>query len=205
MLPDSVLSTETLEALFCFPRNVPRAPLIDYEYGGAAIQDASQGLRYQVWKGEYLENAIVLSAPVVPAFNALAIANVDTFGFTFDQNMQPFFCYELVNGNAFFRWFDGTVPGFVTTQLPPGTRTPRCCLDDNRRQQIGVSDIILAYCRDEALYFRAQRERFEDEHLLHESIGAARLIQIGMNKVLRFQFQLSSLPTTLGDSPADSP
>lgn len=205
MLPDSVLSTEVLSAQFCYPRNIPRAALVDYEYGGVAIQDPSEGLRFQVWRGDYLENGIVLSAPTVPAFNALAVANVDTFGFTFDQNMQPFFCYELSNGNAFFRWFDGTVPGFVTIQLPDGSRSPRCCVDDNRRTQIGVSDIILAYCRDEALYFRAQRERFEDEHELTTEIGPARLLQIGLNKVNRFQFHLSALPPGL-DSPAfDSP
>lgn len=193
MIPGSVLSTEVVSAQFAYPRNVPRALLVDYEYGGVAISDPSQGLRFQVWKGEYLESNIVLSAQTVPAFNALEVENVATFGFTFDQNMTPFFCYELENGNCFYRWFDSTVPGFVTTQLANGSRSPRCCLDDNRRLQIPVSDIILAYCRGTSLYFRAQRERYLTEHELADDIGSSRILQIGMNKKLRLQFQMSSV------------
>ena len=194
MIPQSVLSTDPVPAQFAYPRNVPRALLVDYEYGGVAINDASQGLRFQVWKGEYIEGNIVLSAQTVAPFNALAIANVATFGFTFDQNMAPFFCYELEDGSCAFRWFDSTVPGFVTTALPNGSRSPRCCLDDNRALQIPVSDIILAYCRDTSLYFRAQRERYETEHELTDTIGASRLLQMGMNKQLRMQFQMSGSP-----------
>ena len=44
MLPQEVLSSEPVPAQFRYPRNVPRAPLIDYEYGGLALQDASRGI-----------------------------------------------------------------------------------------------------------------------------------------------------------------
>lgn len=200
MLPQEVLSTEPVPAQFLFPRNVPRAPLIDYEYGGIALQDASRGLRYQVWKGEYIDEAIVLSAPEVLAAPLLAVANVVEFGFTFDQNMNPFVCYELANGDAKFYWFDSTVPGFVTTTLPAGSSSPRCALDDNRPLQIPVSDIILAYVREGSLYFRAQRDRYLVEYELTNEIGESRLLQVGMNAQLRFQFQMSTTPAQ-----ADSP
>lgn len=191
MLPQEVLSSELVDGPFEYPRNVPRAPLIDYEYGGVAIQDPTLGLMFQVWKGEYTEGAIMLSAQNVAPFAVVTAANVVDFGFTFDQNMQPFVAYELANGTVFFRWFDGTVPGFVTTQLPAGSACPRCTLDDKRLSQTAASDIILAYVRAGSLFFRAQRDRYEDEYTLSTEIGASRLLQIGMNRRLRMQFQLS--------------
>lgn len=203
MLPQEVLSTEPVPAQFRYPRNVPRAPLIDYEYGGVALNDATKGLRYQVWKGEYIDEQIVLSAPEVPAFALLDLPNVSEFGFTFDQNMNPFVAYELTTGEARFYWFDSTIPGFTTTTLPAGSMSPRCALDDNRALQIPVSDIILAYVREGSLYFRAQRDRYLVEYLLSSSIGDSRLLQVGLSEQLRFQFQLSSTPEQL-DSPGEA-
>lgn len=202
MLPDQVLSTEALPGQFIFPRNAPVQPLVSYEYGGIALNDGTSGLRHQVWKGEYLEGAIVLSAPSVAPAAILTLEDVIAFQFTFDRNMNPFVTYELDGSDgAFYYWFDSTVPGFVTSELPDGSRTPRCAHDDNRDLQSTASDIILAYCRGTSLYFRAQRERYLTEHLLSAEIGASSLIQIGMNDVLRFQFQLSSIAPAPGDSP----
>lgn len=200
MIPEERLSSEVVAAQFMYPRNIPRVDLVDYEYGGVDIQDASQGLRFQVWKGEYVGNVIYLSAPTVPAIPYLTIANVATFGFTFDQNMQPFICYELASGACRYRWFDPNVSGFVTSNLPDGSRSPRCCLDDNRGPQVPVSDILLSYCRSSSLYFRAQRERYQDEHLLTAQVGESRLLQMGMNKALRMQFLMSTTGAELEGS-----
>lgn len=197
MLPQNVLSTDPVPAQFRYPRNVPRAALIDYEYGGVALQDASKGLRYQVWKCEYLDEQVILSAPEVLPFTLLTVPNITELAFTFDQNMNPFVCYELANGDAKFYWFDSTIPGFTTTTLPSGSLSPRCALDDNRPLQIPISDIILAYVRSGSLYFRAQRDRYLVEYELSDLIGGSRLLQIGMNAQLRMQFLMSSTPEQL--------
>lgn len=199
MLPDSVLSTEPIPAQFAFPRNIPKRPLIDYEYGGRAIGDASEGLQVKVWKGEYIDGDVIFSADGVAPTVVVSIAEpVHDISIAFDQSMRPFVLWELEDGRCFFRWFDPTVPGFVITQLPADSFTPRCCIDDTRftLSQMGQSDIILAYCRtvgeNSNLYFRAERERYQTEHLLLEGAGPGGLIAIGMNRVLRMQFQLST-------------
>lgn len=197
MLPQDILSSTPVPAQFRYPRNVPRAALVDYEYGGRALQDASRGLRYQVWKGEYIDEQVVLSAPEVPAAALLSIPNIVEFGFTFDQNMNPFVAYELASGECKFYWFDSTIPGFTTTTLPAGSTSPRCALDDNRALQIPISDIILAYVREGSLYIRAQRDRYLTEYELSDEIGGSRLLQVGLSEQLRFQFQLSSTPEQL--------
>lgn len=190
MLPDHVLSTQAIPAQFRFPRNIPKRPLIAYEYGGVALDDSSQGLRVKVWKGEYIDGQIILSADGVAPTAVLNVANVADFDFTFDQNMRVAIAYELVGGGSRFYWFDNTVPGYVTLDLGSAV-TPRCAMDDNRDSQTSRSDIILAYIRNGTLYFREQRDRYTVEYELLAQAGPA-LIQIGMNRIWRFQFQLSS-------------
>ncbi len=189
MIPDDVLSTTAVPGAFLFPRNIPRTPLVEYEYGGLDIQDGTRGLRVKVWKGEYIGSDIVLSAEGVPPTTVLTVAGVDNFQFTFDRNMNPFVTYQLTNGTARFYWFDSLVSGFVTTTLPNGTVTPMCTHDDNRDLETNTSDIILTYCRGGNLYYREQRERYQTEHLLQTG-GANGLIQVGLNRFLRFQWQL---------------
>jgi len=192
MLPDEVLSSQVIAAQFRFPRNIPKRPLIDYEYGGAALQDASRGLRDRVWKGEVIGEDVILSAQGVAPETVLTVEGIADFGFTFDQNMNVFVTYRTEAGGCFYYWFDSLVSGYVTTQLPVGSITPRCAIDDNRTLQVSVSDIILAYVRAGTLYFRAQRDRYLVEYNLAGSIGPGGLIQVGMNEALRFQFLLSS-------------
>jgi hypothetical protein len=196
MLPDEVLSSQTIAAQFLFPRNIPRQALIDYEYGGVAINDGTRGLRVKVWKGEYIEEQIVLSATGVAPTPIITVPGLRDFQFTFDRNMNPFICYELEDGSTpRFYWFDTVPSAFITTILPSGSVTPRCAHDDNRDLQSAAADIILAYCRGGNLYFRAQRERYLEEHLLSDEAGESGLVQVGMNNVWRFQFQLSTAST----------
>jgi hypothetical protein len=190
MIPDDVLSTEVISAGFLFPRNTPRRPLVDYEYGGVDIQDGTRGLRVKVWKGEYIDGQIVLSAEGVAPVAVLTVAGVEEFQFTFDRNMNVFVAYQLSSGACRFYWFDSLVSNFVTTNLPSGTITPRCAHDDNRDLEVNTSDIILSYARNSNLYYREQRERYQTEHLLAEGVAPNGLVQIGLNRVLRFQFQL---------------
>jgi hypothetical protein len=198
MLPDQVLSTRAVPASFLAPRNRKKEPLEDWERGGVAIQDPTQGLQVYHWRGRYIDGAIVLDVPgVVEPVSVLEIADVTEFQFTFDQNMQPAIAYVVNDQTAHWYWFDTTVPGFVTDQLPEGSITPRCTLDDKRDAagtRAAVSDIILTYLRDGVLYFRAQRERYEDEHELETDLEGYELGQFGMNRGLRLQWQLVRRP-----------
>lgn len=188
MLPDSVLSTEVISANFLFPRNIPKRALFDYEMGGVAIEDGSLGLLQKVWYGHIEGDDVVLEAPGVPPTVVLTVAGIKEFGFTFDQQMRLFVCYELESGASRYYWFDTVANAYTTTTLPDGSVSPRCSIDDKRALQSSASDIILAYVRAGKLYFRAQRERYLIEHELEDSVGASRLIQVGMNIKNRFQF-----------------
>jgi hypothetical protein len=186
MMPDNVLSTLAIEGQFLSPRNITPAPLIDYERGGVALNDGSQGLDLKDWRGRYIDGDFVLDATGVEPTVVHSVIGVTEFGFTFDQNMRVFIAYVDGSGSHFY-WYDSLIPGHTTTALPAGTITPKCSMDDKRGSQLLVNDIILAYVRNGNLYSRQQRDRYETEYLLQESVSGG-LIQIGMNDKLRFQF-----------------
>jgi hypothetical protein len=196
-IPQHTLSSQVKQAAFLAPRQLRTATdlLLDYEQGGVALNDASQGLQVQKWTGTYDTFGVNLQGDNMGSpVQVLAVTNLRTFGFTFDQQMRPFVAYETVAGNAFFYWFDTLANAFVTTQLPAGSRQPRCSLDDKRQLQQSRSDIVLAYTRGNALYFRQQRDRYGIEYQLTNALDQQLLTQVGMNIVNRFQFQLTPPP-----------
>lgn len=194
MMPNNVLSSRTIEAPFLAPRDLRTRRDTDYEQGGIAIQDASQGMQVQTWRGRIVGNDIVLDAPSVAETTVLTIADgIQDFAFTFDQNMNLFITYlTQENVGAYFYWFDSLISGYRTTLLDEVTNAPRCSLDDKRALETTSSDIILAYIRDDSLMMRVQRDRYNIEYNLLADFGDSRLVQIGMNTKNRFQFQVGS-------------
>lgn len=192
-LPDDVLSTTAEPTRFFGARAGATSNTIDYEDGGIAINDPSQGLLYQRWRARLfrsgeIDSAVWLDAPDVPEFEWLTVPGMTEISFSFDANMRPAVTY-VANGAAFLNWFD-SVPGqYVTTPLAADVTTPRVSLDDKRfiaSEGYQLSDVILAYVRAGNLYYRQQRDRYGIERLLAE--GVTPLIKIGMSRGLRFQF-----------------
>lgn len=202
MLPDKQLSSEYVPGVMLPPDDEPRRPLHDYEMGGVALQDPSQGLLVQSWHCYYDE---LLQTVFVEAPNlGLPIAlfeqeSIIELSFCFDQNMRWCCVYKLIDGNAYLRWYDSTEQSYVITQLAIGTITPFLALDDKRPNQLGASDAILTYMRKHPkepqfnnLYFRAQRERFAIEYTLKEKLKGS-ISGFGMANKLRMEWQIYEL------------
>lgn len=201
MLPDQVLSSTALPQDFLNPREIAglceeppvcgdpgvHDPLDNYEVGGVDFNDSSQGLNVKLWRGQLVGDSITLSADGVTPLAVVTEPLITEFQFSFDQNMRPFICY-VADGSMKFYWFDTQAQEPATTVLGGTVTDPRCALDDKRALQVGTSDIILAYIRTGALYFRAQRDRYTIEYPLLS--GVERLVQVGMNRGLRFQFRI---------------
>lgn len=197
MLPDKVLSSTVIPGNYLPPDGQLYSRVRDYELGGIALQDPSQGSMYQVWEcnlyidPETLVGTVTLQAPTVPEFTVWVRPGVTDISFTFDQNMNPFIAF-LEAGVAKYWWFDVLVNEQIFSDLPAGSTAPVATLDDKRRTQTGASDIILAYTRAGNLYFRAQRDRYLVEYLLKAGV-TGRAIQIGMADVRRVQFEVGAL------------
>lgn len=184
---------------FLAPRNIVRDnELVDFEFGGNDINDGSDGMRVKVWRGDLVGDDIVLSAAGVTDYVAATDTLIEEFSFCFDRSMRPHVAYRR-GATCYWKWYDTVAGDYAILQLPSGTDDPRCCLDDNRDGQTTSSDVVLAYRRTTHLYFRAQRERYETEHLLASDLPAnGWLDQIGMNNRGRFQFVVKTPVPIIG-------
>ncbi len=193
MMPDDVLSTTSIPASYSGARALSVTKTVDYEDGGKDIQDVSEGLLYQRWRARIfragtVDSYIMLDAPSVPEFTVLTLPYLEEMSFSFDQSMRPAIAY-VQDGVSFLRWYDSTIPGMATTETGDDVITPRLSFDDKRiigSQGFLVSDLILGYVRNDNLYMRMQRDRFEVEYLLAEDVKP--LIKIGFSRKLRLQF-----------------
>lgn len=189
MMPGDALGSQA-PAAFAFPQRARRQPLRDTERGGTAIGDTSQGLSVRQWHAEYRAPDVVMWADGVPEAVVLSRPGLTEIALAFDQNMNPFIAFMDAGGLAWWYYNSLTAQMEVSPYAPAGSHSPRATLDDNRDLAGGWSDIILAYVRDGALYYRQQRDRYATERLLHPDIGENTLATVGMGTGLRLQFQL---------------
>lgn len=182
------LSTYPAPSPFIGSRSRSISKRRDFEDGGIALNDTSQGLLYQQWRAILINNQVLLtSATQTTPVVILSATGIEEISFSFDQDMRHCLAY-VQNGNSKFLWYDPDVAEYVTIDLPSGTITPRVALDDKRPEFIDNSDIILAYVRDNNLYFRKQSDKFLTEYLLSTAVNYG-LTKIGMGTALRFQFE----------------
>lgn len=190
MLPGNVASSIGFGGLYIAPDDRVTTPIVDYELGGVALLDTSQGLQVKNWK-LYLEdnNVYVLGEGDPTPTLLFSESQVTEISLAFDQNMRWSVGY-IANGVLKLRWYDSQVAARVTTTFSTAVN-PKMCLDDKRDLSIDSSDVILAYLRGNTLYYRQQRDRFTIERALRTDLfPGTKLKNIGMNKNLRLQFEL---------------
>lgn len=181
MLPDGELSTSSVFAAFLVPNRVDE--LIDYEWGGIDLYDASEGLQVKIWTCFYESGVIKVRADQV-MHDLITVTDVTALSFAFDLNMRPVVAY-VVNDEVFLWWYDTAIAEHTTSSFGTGIITPQLSLDDHRSIYSANADVIFAYIRDEQLCIRLQRDRYQIEY----DLGAGQvLIQIGMMTNNRFGF-----------------
>lgn len=190
-LPENTASSVAVSGLFLPPDDLLTSPLIDYEVGGAAINDSSQGLLLRQWRAFYNrpDGWLYLQAGNDDPIQWIQDFQITELSFSFDQNMRPAVGY-VSNDVMRLRWYDTTINNY-RTDIFGGGRNPRVSLDDKRTLSTGLSDVIFAYIRGDSLYYRQQRDRYTVERLLRTGIESTiKLKNIGMTRGLRMQFEL---------------
>lgn len=206
LLDQKCASSVAVPAYFLRPDERAREEnglLVDHEYGGAAIQDPSQGLLVKVWK-LWVEGEDVRIAPAATLgaaqtlFSAPDIAEVTL---AFDNNMMPVVAY-MQDGELKLRWFDlsRTPPAYVIDNLGPGIATPYLTFDDKRPQFIGESDVMLFYVRDRKVWVRLLRDRWLTEYEWADIPDhAGRILAAGMSRGNRMQLKFAVPPDFMLD------
>jgi len=193
MMPGNVLSTEVVRAAYVGARALPVTATVDYEDGGIAIQEPSEGLLYQRWRARLFragtaESYVMLDAPTVPEFVALEQANMTEISFSFDAAMRPAIAF-VQSGVAKVYWYDPVEGDMTITSIGSGVITPRITFDDKRllgSSGYSISDLVLGYVLNNNLYIRLQGDRFTVPYLLETEVKP--LIKIGFSRALRLQF-----------------
>lgn len=202
-LPQNELSDPAVAAVDYFEPDgrVRTSLLTDYELGGIAIGDPSQGLQVQIWEGQYSGGKVQIKPETGSTWaDVLTIADLTEFTFTFDQNMRPAVAY-IAAGAAAFYWFDTVPATYVTTALPSAA-SPVITLDDKRPMQLAANDVLLFYLRSGRVYYRQQRERFGTERDIGAiPSGTTRITRWGMSKAFRLQLEFGGDPSGGGPGP----
>jgi hypothetical protein len=164
---------------------------VDYEAGGVALNDPTQGLRVYTWRIQAVGASAILDVPedvlIEPVTLFTAVATITEISFTFDLNMQPSVAY-VAGGVAYFWYYDTALSAYTTLTLT-GAASPRCLLDDRRATQTLNADVLLFYLRDGYLWERIQRDRFEIEYQMMATDAPA-IARIGFTTGYRIQIEL---------------
>lgn len=162
MFPSGGMSTLPVSAPFLYPDNQEYNPLLDYEMGGIALSDPSQGLNVVPWKVWAESGNIYIDKVEGGAQEVLLAAEPTQLSFTFDQNMYPVLAY-VVGTSAFLRWYNPLTASMVITEYPEATNL-KLTLDDKRAPFLHMSDVIFVYAYRNSLYYRIQRDRYLIEY-----------------------------------------
>lgn len=189
------VSSLLMAAHFLPPDDRENGYLLDFEQGGLGLNFPDEGLDNIPWTLRYYSDTgdVVVESETTPPTILFTRSGLTEISLAWDQNMNPFVAF-VENGNAKFWWYDSDIPATVFSNLPAGSLTPRCCLDDKRQSQTLASDIILCYVHAGALKMRIERERYITEHIvespfLHPQTGnPAVLKRVGMNQIGRLQW-----------------
>lgn len=149
---------------FAYTVRAERDQLVDFEQGGIALNNGSQGTDVQLWSGIYTGGDFVLSAPSAAPTSVWSRPGVIRFGFSFDQNMQPVIAYEDAAG-AHVRFF-GNNGQFDIQDLEAGATNVCISADDNRSFNTVNRNVILGYNVGNSLNARVQLESYRTPHVL---------------------------------------
>lgn len=192
MLPDDVLSTRPVVSSLLLPDGRQGGMLHDFEMGGVALNDGTQGIDLQLWvcwvdrAWDVRVRPYAGAGPGTVLFNQPGIIRLS---FSFDSNMQPAVAYEIDEEVRFF-WYDSISAGYTTTTYA-GARTPRVVHDDKRDYEADKSDVLLVYLRDDGLHQRKQRDRYTIEYTLETSLPRTlRLANLAMGANYRIHFEM---------------
>jgi hypothetical protein len=187
-LPQNKLSAQPYPAAYLHPDEHARVnTLYDFERGGVALNDASEGIDGYDWKAWVEGDDILLArAPYDSPTTLFTAAGTTWVSLAFDQNMRPALAY-MQAGACKLYWYDTTIPGPATTTFADCT-SPMLCMDDKRQGADQYNDILFFYVRAGSIRYRQQRDRYNTERTL-TAVPPGYILQVGMAQNLRVQIR----------------
>lgn len=186
---------------FLYPDNIvsPLGTLEDFEMGGIALQDPTEGLLYQPWHAWWDESDSSaylkpLDSPEEAKIFMFTQADVEDFTFTFDQNMRWLAATRTSTDDVTLYWYDPQLESY-STLLWSGWQSIKLTHDSKspRLLNLGQTDAILSYITTGGqLGWRIQRDRYGVPYMYGgETFSESTYItHFGLSKQNRLQWRL---------------
>jgi len=187
MIPANTFTPTPVVSNFQSPYDQPYNPLLQNVLGGVAIGNPSQGRQLKIWTVAYNGVSITVKPIDGPIAFTLLAADVQTVSLAFDNNMGLVIAWKLLTGGANLYYYDTLTSQYII-RFFPGITSCRVCVDDARDFYTTQSDVIFSYTLNNNLYWRQQRDRYDDEYLIGPT--EKRLRKAAPNIGNRLQFQL---------------
>lgn len=198
MMPGNVLASQYKKSAFMVPDNKQSAKGFDYEIGGIAITDPSQGLRVQTWGIRWIGGIVAIFSPTQPDRILFEVENpIKRAALAFDQNMRPSVAFSEDTPEGFrnrLYWYDPTTQAHTFMELPLDAIYPAISLDDTNLEHTSTSDMLLAYINEGGdLTVLRQRDRFLVPYIYPTNLSLGSYVEkVGMNVGNRFQFKIAT-------------
>lgn len=156
--------------------------------GPVGLNDPSEGLHFKFWAAYVDSNDLIIEDIELSTTNFILNEpdGIENVALAFDQNANDTFAYITGVGELKLRWFDTSVDDDVIINLGQA-QSLTLTMDMKYYPTSNKSDILLFYIRDNAIYFRVQRDKYLIEYPTPITAGANSLINSGMRTDYRFQ------------------
>ncbi len=169
--------------------NLAHTPLTQIVRGGVDLGSSIYGRDYQNWVVFYENSTIKVKKETGAVEFSLEVANVKYLSMAFDTAMRITLAW-IVDADAYLYYYDTISLSYITVKHPNVTSS-RLSLDKADDWFEAASDVIFLYIRNNVLYYRQQRERYEVERAIGPAIGI--ITNAGLNIENRFQIKVSEI------------
>lgn len=177
---DQQLSTEPVRAAFIGGRSGGVTALKDYEEGPIALQNPSRGLMYQTWRTRVVQGEVLLSGRYTPEIKLTDLgSDVEEISFSFDRSGRHIMVYVQA-GVTKMHWYNTQTAEYEIRTFGSEFKTPKLFHDDKRDVAATTSDVLFFYIRSGKLYYRQQRDRYDNEYLLATVPPGRGIKKVGM-------------------------
>ena len=189
MIPGNFISLTLDPKPFKSPESKPYDPISQLIRGGTRIGYGSDGRDVKDYLVELFTDGLINITDTTSnqIVYTKTLVNTKTISATFDNNMNVVLCYQLLDTSN-LHYFDLESNKYIT-KVVNNTTSCKVCIDDIRLINNANSDIIFGYTKDDNLYYRQQRDKYDIERLIDPCQGK-RLLRLGQTENNRLQFEL---------------
>ncbi|WGH49669.1 tail fiber protein [Alishewanella phage vB_AspM_Slicko01] len=105
---------------------------------------------------------------------------------TFDQTGRPLVFYKTSTDELRIFWYDSVLEDYTIKLITSGN-SPITCFDFPQDAGLSFTDILLFYVRDNSLFMRVQRDRYNIEYDTGVNIEGIRIVSAGLRIDSRLQ------------------